>query len=158
MAPLKLLPHSPPQEGGMDYSSELQQLQNEADMPLDQLLDTLPPEILGSGDFPTPAHSEGEEEDMDVGGGKGVETLVVEEPKQKKRTRYYNTLYAVCDESLVVWLLRYSNCALYKLITQCLQSCTVQAVCLQLYMAQHTHTHVYCTYIHVGLYSCTVYM
>ena len=72
----------------MDYSSELQQLQNEADMPLDQLLDTLPPEILGSGDFPTPAHSEGEEEDMDVGGGKGAETLVVEEPKPKKRTRY----------------------------------------------------------------------
>ena len=42
---------------GVDYGSELRQLQNEADIPLDQLLDSLPPEMLASGDFPTPTPS-----------------------------------------------------------------------------------------------------
>ncbi len=46
---------------GVDYGSELRQLQNEADLPLDQLLDSLPPEMLASGDFPTPTPSVSDE-------------------------------------------------------------------------------------------------
>ena len=38
-------------------------------MPLDQLLDSLPPGMLSGGDFPTPTHSD-TEETMEVDKGK----------------------------------------------------------------------------------------
>ncbi len=67
---------------GVDYGSELRQLQNEADIPLDQLLDSLPPEMLASGDFPTPTPSVSDE-------AMEVEALPADDATVEKPTRYF---------------------------------------------------------------------
>ena len=53
-----------PQEGTLDYSSELLQLQKEGELPLDQLLASLPPEILEGKPLPSMSgDEEGEKKD-----------------------------------------------------------------------------------------------
>lgn len=107
-----------------DYSTELQQLQDDAELPLEQLLDSLPPEILGSppdlqsseftGDILTPAESEGEEEVMEVEGvsggvasvniiakhppiDQGTGRIILEDPRLKgRRIRYVTCMLVLC--------------------------------------------------------------
>ena len=51
------------QDGAPDYMDEIRQLEAEGDMPIDQLLSSLPPEILeGRPMTPTSSQEEGEEE------------------------------------------------------------------------------------------------
>lgn len=99
----------------MDYSSELAALQNEAEMPLEQLLDALPPEVLAKedsptprGDFPTPIHSEGDEK-MEVESASAETSL-----QQSTRCVFIKYRYSVPTLYMYVHVLEYTEyCVLF---------------------------------------------
>ena len=71
-----LLPPLPCQDGPVDYSRELHQLQVEGEMPMEDLLASLPPEFLQTG----PSQEEGGEA-MDVREEEGQKKKGVTKPK-----------------------------------------------------------------------------
>ena len=77
-----------PQEGALDYSTEIQQLEREGEMPLEDLLSSLPAELLEGEE------GRKEEEEEEVGEGEGEEAMSIEH--QAPRRRYVHVCVCVC--------------------------------------------------------------
>ena len=89
------------QKGELDYESELKQLEKEGEMPLDELIASLPPEILEQKEeaMATEESVETSESKKEKGSGDKTKTST-------KQKRYY----------MYIWT-NDRSCALYSLLT-----------------------------------------